>query len=232
MYKNIKLSASIMCANWLKIGEQLDELKKIGIDYIHYDVIDGNYASDFTMGSSIIDVIRQNTDLDSHYHLMVEEPMRIFDRFKLRKDDIFTIHQETSKNLHKDIIQIKSSSKVAIALSPATPLENLEYVLEDIDNVLILTVNPGFMSQKFIPQIIKKIDNLKNLINKYKLNISITVDGNVGPKTIPEFVKNGADILVLGTSGLFKKDISLKEALSQVHESIDKVKRKKNTNYQ
>ena len=224
MYKNIKLSASIMCANWLKIGEQLDELKKIGIDYIHYDVIDGNYASDFTMGSSIIDVIRQNTDLDSHYHLMVEEPMRIFDRFKLRKDDIFTIHQETSKNLHKDIIQIKSSSKVAIALSPATPLENLEYVLEDIDNVLILTVNPGFMSQKFIPQIIKKIDNLKNLINKYKLNISITVDGNVGPKTIPEFVKNGADILVLGTSGLFKKDISLKEALSQVHESIDKVK--------
>ena len=223
MYKNIKLSASIMCANWLKIGEQLDELK-IGIDYIHYDVIDGNYASDFTMGSSIIDVIRQNTDLDSHYHLMVEEPMRIFDRFKLRKDDIFTIHQETSKNLHKDIIQIKSSSKVAIALSPATPLENLEYVLEDIDNVLILTVNPGFMSQKFIPQIIKKIDNLKNLINKYKLNISITVDGNVGPKTIPEFVKNGADILVLGTSGLFKKDISLKEALSQVHESIDKVK--------
>ena len=170
------------------------------------------------MGSSIIDVIRQNTDLDSHYHLMVEEPMRIFDRFKLRKDDIFTIHQETSKNLHKDIIQIKSSSKVAIALSPATPLENLEYVLEDIDNVLILTVNPGFMSQKFIPQIIKKIDNLKNLINKYKLNISITVDGNVGPKTIPEFVKNGADILVLGTSGLFKKDISLKEALSQVHE--------------
>ncbi len=224
MYKNIKLSASIMCANWLKIGEQLDELKKIGIDYIHYDVIDGNYASDFTMGSSIIDVIRQNTDLDSHYHLMVEEPMRIFDRFKLKKDDIFTIHQETSKNLHKDIIQIKSSSKVAIALSPATPLENLEYVLEDIDNVLILTVNPGFMSQKFIPQIIKKIDNLKNLINKYKLNISITVDGNVGPKTIPEFVKNGADILVLGTSGLFKKDISLKEALSQVHESIDKVK--------
>ena len=134
MYKNIKLSASIMCANWLKIGEQLDELKKIGIDYIHYDVIDGNYASDFTMGSSIIDVIRQNTDLDSHYHLMVEEPMRIFDRFKLKKDDIFTIHQETSKNLHKDIIQIKSCSKVAIALSPATPLENLEYVICKIHN--------------------------------------------------------------------------------------------------
>ena len=224
MHKNIKLSASIMCANWLKIGEQVDELKKIGIDYIHYDVIDGNYASDFTMGSSIIDVIRNYTDLKSHYHLMVEEPMRIFDRFILKKDDIFSIHQETSKNLHKDIIQIKNSCKVAIALSPATPLENLEYILEDIDNVLILTVNPGFMSQKFIPQIIKKIDKLKNLINKLNLDISITVDGNVGPKTIPEFVKNGADILVLGTTGLFRKDLSLKEAVEEIYESIDKVK--------
>lgn len=224
MYKNIKLSASIMCANWLKIGEQVDELKKIGIDYIHYDVIDGNYAADFTMGSSIIDVIRSHTNLDSHYHLMVEEPMRIFDRFLLKNNDIFTIHQETSKNLHKDIIQIKNFSKVAVALSPATPLESLEYILEDIDDVLILTVNPGFMSQKFIPQIIKKIDKLKNLINKYNLDISITVDGNVGPKTIPEFVKNGADILVLGTSGLFRKGISLKEAMTEVYESIDKVK--------
>ena len=107
MYKNIKFSASIMCANWLQIGKELDELKKIGIDYIHYDVIDGNYASDFTMGSSIIDVIKNYTDLKSHYHLMVEEPMRIFDRFVLKKDDIFTIHQETSKNLHRDIIEIK-----------------------------------------------------------------------------------------------------------------------------
>lgn len=224
MYKNIKLSASIMCANWLNIGQQIDELEKIDIDYIHYDVIDGNYASDFTMGSSIIDVIRNNTNLKSHYHLMVEEPMRIFDRFLLKKNDIFTIHQETSKNLHKDLIQIKNFSQVAIALSPATPLENLEYILEDVDNVLILTVNPGFMSQKFIPQIIKKIDKLKNLINKYDLDISITVDGNVGPKTIPEFVKYGADILVLGTSGLFRKDISLTDAISEVKESIDKVK--------
>ena len=224
MYKNIKLSASIMCANWLQIGKEIDELKKIGIDYIHYDVIDGNYASDFTMGSSIIDVIKNYTDLKSHYHLMVEEPMRIFDRFVLKKDDIFTIHQETSKNLHKDIIQVKNFCNVAIALSPATPLENLEYILEDIDNVLILTVNPGFMSQKFIPQIIKKIDKLKNLINKLNLKITITVDGNVGPKTIPDFVKNGADILVLGTSGLFRKDVSLKEAIENIYESIDKVK--------
>ncbi len=223
MTKNIRLSASIMCANWLELKKQIDELERIGVDYIHYDIIDGNYASDFTMGSSIINVVRDYTKLKSHYHLMVEEPMRIFDRFSLKKDDIFTIHQETSKNLHKDIIQIKNHSKVAIALSPATPLENLEYILEDIDNVLVLTVNPGFMSQKLIPQIIKKIEKLKNLINKYNLNISITVDGNVNPKTIPEFVRNGAEILVLGSSGLFRKDVSLEDAVTEVKEAIDKV---------
>ena len=223
MIKNIKLSASIMCANWLELKKQIDELENIGVDYIHYDVIDGNYASDFTMGSSIINVVRDYSNLKSHYHLMVEEPMRIFDRFVLKKNDIFTIHQETSKNLHKDIIQIKNHCNVAIALSPATPLENLEYILEDIDNVLVLTVNPGFMSQKLIPQIIKKIDKLKNLIDKFNLNISITVDGNVNPNTIPEFVRNGAEILVLGSSGLFRKDVSLKEAVTEIKEAIDKV---------
>ncbi len=223
MIKNIRLSASIMCANWLELKKQVDELEEVGVDYIHYDIIDGNYASDFTMGSSIINVVRNYTNLKSHYHLMVEEPMRIFDRFELKKDDIFTIHQETSKNLHKDIIQIKKYSKVAIALSPATPLENLEYILEDIDNVLVLTVNPGFMSQKLIPQVIKKIEKLKNLIDKYNLNISITVDGNVNPKTIPEFVRNGAEILVLGSSGLFRKDLSLNQAVMEIKEAIDKV---------
>ena len=223
MYKNIKFSASIMCANWIDLKNQLDELEKIDIDFIHYDVIDGNYAPDFTMGSSIIDVIKKNTILKSHYHLMVEEPMRIFNRFKLNKDDIFTIHQETSKNLHKDLIEIKNKAKVAIALSPATPLESLEYVLEDIDNVLILTVNPGFMSQKFIPQIIKKIEKLKRLIEKNNLKISITVDGNVNPETIPDFIKSGAEILVLGSSGLFRKDKSLTNSILDVKESIDKI---------
>ena len=107
---------------------------------------------------------------------------------------------ETSKNLHRDIIEVKKKAKVALALSPATPLEHMEYVLEDVENILLLTVNPGFMSQKLIPQIVRKIDNLRNLISKMKLNISITVDGNVNKNTIPDFLKAGAKILVLGSS--------------------------------
>lgn len=223
MKKNIKISASLMCVNWLDLRSQLTELENIEVDYIHYDIIDGIYAADFTMGSSIIDLVKKNTKLKSHYHLMVEEPMRIFKTFKLEKTDIFTIHQETSKNLHKDLIEIKNHCKVAVALSPATPLENLEYIIEDVDNVLILTVNPGFMSQKFIPQIIKKINNLRNLIDKNNLQTTITVDGNVNPKTIPDFIKNGAEILVLGSSGLFREDLSLKESMNLVREAIDKV---------
>jgi len=223
MYKNIKLSASLMCADWLNLKSQLVELEKNNIDYIHYDVIDGRYAPDFTMGSSIIDLVRKSTKLPGHYHLMVEEPIRIFDRFNLNKNDIFTIHQETSKNLHRDIIEVKKKAKAALALSPATPLEHIEYVLEDVENILLLTVNPGFMSQKMIPQIVRKIDNLKNTIDKMKLNISITVDGNVNKKTIPDFLKAGAEILVLGSSGLFVKDLPMKKAIEEVHEAIDKV---------
>ena len=123
------------------------------------------------MGTTIIDTVREFTKLPGHYHLMVEEPMRLFDNFKLSKNEIFTIHQETSKNLHRDLINIKSKSQVAVAISPATPLEHLEYVLEELDNVLVLTVNPGFKSQKMIPQVIRKIDNLKNLVTKMNLKL-------------------------------------------------------------
>ena len=223
MYKNIKLSASLMCADWLNLKNQIKDLEDNSIDYIHYDVIDGIYAPDFTMGSSIIDTVKSATKLPGHYHLMVEEPMRIFDRFKLNSNDIFTIHQETSKNLHRDLINIKEKSKVAVAISPATSLEHLEYVVEELDNILILTVNPGFKSQKMIPQVVRKIENLKNLLIKMNLKATITVDGNVNKETIPDFIKAGSDILVLGSSGLFKKDVTIKKAVEEIKESIDKV---------
>ena len=222
-YKNIKLSASIMCADWLDLKNQIEELEKNKFDYIHYDIIDGNYAPDFTMGSSIINSIKKKTNIQSHYHLMVEEPMRIFENFNLEKNDIFTIHQETSKNLHKDLVEIRKKCKVAVALAPATPLEHLEYILDEIDNVLILTVNPGFMSQKMIPQIIKKIEKLRKLIKNNNLNVSITVDGNVNTQTMSDFIKAGSDILVLGSSGLFKNNQSISSCVSEIKSTIDNI---------
>jgi len=223
MYKNIELSASLMCANWLSLKEQILSLEENDIDYMHYDIADGIYAPDFTMGSSIINTVKENTKLPGHYHLMVEEPMRLFENFDLSKNEIFTIHQETSKNLHRDLINIKNKSRVACAISPATPLENLEYVIEELDNVLVLSVNPGFKSQRLIPQTVRKIEKLKNLIEKMGLNISITADGNINKLTIPDFIKAGANILVLGSSGLFRKDATIKKSVEEIKESIDKV---------
>ena len=223
MYKDIELSASLMCANWLSLKDQILSLEENDIDYMHYDIADGIYAPDFTMGSSIINTVKENTKLPGHYHLMVEEPMRLFENFDLNKNEIFTIHQETSKNLHRDLIKIKNKAKVACAISPATPLEYLEYVIEELDNVLVLSVNPGFKSQKLIPQTIRKIEKLKNLIEKMGLDITITADGNINKSNVPDFIKAGASILVLGSSGLFRKDATIKESVEEIKESIDKV---------
>ena len=223
MYKDIELSASLMCANWLSLKDQILSLEENDIDYMHYDIADGIYAPDFTMGSSIINTVKENTKLPGHYHLMVEEPMRLFENFDLNKNEIFTIHQETSKNLHRDLINIKNKAKVACAISPATPLEYLEYIIEELDNVLVLSVNPGFKSQKLIPQTIGKIEKLKNLIEKMGLDITITADGNINKSNVPDFIKAGASILVLGSSGLFRKDATIKESVEEIKESIDKV---------
>lgn len=223
MYKGIELSASLMCANWLSLKDQILSLEENDIDYMHYDIADGIYAPDFTMGSSIINTVKENTKLPGHYHLMVEEPMRLFENFDLNKNEIFTIHQETSKNLHRDLINIKNKAKVACAISPATSLEHLEYIIEELDNVLVLSVNPGFKSQKLIPQTIRKIEKLKTLIEKMGLDITITADGNINKSNIPDFIKAGANILVLGSSGLFRKNATIKESVEEIKESIDKV---------
>ena len=222
MHNGVVLSASIMCVDWLNAGKQLVQIENNGIDYLHVDIIDGNFAPDFTMGSSIIDIFRDNSTLPSDYHLMVEEPSRLFESFSVSPNDNYTIHQESSRNLHRNLISIRNmGAKVGVALSPATPLTSLEYIIEDIDLVLIMTVNPGYKGQPLVPQAIRKIRDLKKMIKDLELEIKISVDGNVNPNTIPDMVSAGADILVLGSSSLFRKDISIPEALVEIHTAID-----------
>ena len=222
MHNGVELSASIMCVDWLNAGQQLVQIENNGIDYLHVDIIDGNFAPDFTMGSSIIDIFRDNSTLPSDYHLMVEEPSRLFESFSVSPNDNYTIHQESSRNLHRNLISIRNmGAKVGVALSPATPLTSLEYIIEDMDLVLIMTVNPGYKGQPLVPQAIRKIRDLKKMIKDLELEIKISVDGNVNPNTIPDMVSAGADILVLGSSSLFRKDISIPEALVEIHTAID-----------
>ena len=123
MYKGISLSASLMCIDWLNAGKQLRELEQNEIDFLHYDIIDGNFAPDFTMGSSTIELFKKNTKLTSDYHLMVEEPARIFDIFDGEENAVLSIHQECCRNLHRELIKIRQKGlKVGLVLCPATPL--------------------------------------------------------------------------------------------------------------
>lgn len=219
--KAVEISASIMCINWLEAGHDLDALERNKIDYLHWDIIDGSFAPDFTMGSSIINTFREKTNIRSDYHLMVDEPSRIFDMLNISSGDIVTIHQECSRNLHRDLISLRRRGcLVGIAICPGTSLETLEYVIEDADIILVMTVNPGFKGQKLVTQTLRKIERLKKLIYDLKLNIKIEVDGNVCPQFIPEMVSAGADILVGGSSGLFRKDIGIDASVISMHNDI------------
>ena len=220
--RKVEISASIMCLDWLRAGEQLAELETLDIDYLHWDIVDGRFAPDFTMGSSVINCFREQTKLRSDYHLMVEEPSSLFATFDVTPGDVFSIHQECSRNLHRDLVSLRRrGAKVGLALCPATPISTLDYIIEDIDVVLIMTVNPGFMGQKLVAQTIRKIALLREMIDKMELDIKISVDGNVNCENVPQMVSAGADILVGGSSGLFRNDLSLTESVAMIKDKIN-----------
>lgn len=227
MYKKIKFSASAMCFDWLNVKNQLKEIEELDVDYLHMDIIDGNFIPDFTMGSSIINSIRSGTNMQFYYHLMVDEPRRIFDSLNIKKKDILAIHQEASKNLHSDLVEIRNiGAEVGIVLSPGTSLDSLEYVIEDADNIILMTVNPGYKGQALVPQTLNKIQKLDQMLKNMNLRdkVSISVDGNVNPNTIPEMVLKGADNLILGSSGLFDKNNSISKNFEKIIKAIDTVK--------
>jgi len=227
MHKKIKFSASAMCFDWLNVKPQLKEIENLKLDYLHIDIIDGNFVPDFTMGSSIINSLRSATSMRFYFHLMVDEPRRIFDSLNIKKKDILTIHQEASKNLHSDLVEIRNiGAEVGIALSPGTPLGSLEYVIEDADNIILMTVNPGYKGQPLVPQTMNKIQKLDELLKKMNLRdkVSISVDGNVNPKTIPEMILKGADNLILGSSSLFDKNNSITKNYEKIINAIDMVR--------
>jgi len=221
--RKVEISASIMCIDWLHAGKQLKVIENNNIDYLHWDIVDGRFAPDFTMGSSIINNFRNNSNLPSDYHLMVEEPNQLFDNFSVSPGDIFTIHQECCRNLHRDLISLRrKGARVGVALNPGTSLEVLDYIIEDIDVILVMSVNPGFMGQELVPQTIGKIEKIKERITDLNLDIKISVDGNVNYENIPKMVSAGADILVGGSSGLFRNDIDLEDSIKRLRECIQK----------
>ena len=222
MKNKYKLLPSIMCIDWLNAKKDLDLIAN-KISYFHWDIVDGSFAPDFTMGSSIINTIREQYPHKGDFHLMVDEPSRLFSSFNLQEGDRACIHVECTKNLHRDIIRLRELGvSPGVALSPATPLSTLDYILDDIDRVLLLTVNPGFHSQPIVKQAINKIKRLSTILDETgSTSIKIVVDGHVNINTIPEMYEKGAREFVLGKSGLFGKNI--KENLDLILNLMEKL---------
>ena len=207
MKNKCELLPSIMCVDWLNVKNDLDQIAN-KVNYFHWDLVDGVFAPDFTMGSSIINTIREFYQQKGDFHFMVDEPSRLFSSFNMQEGDRACIHAECCKNLHRDITKLRDLGvSPGVALSPATPLSALDFILEDIDRVLLLTVDPGFHSQPIIKQAMRKVKNLSSLLQETdSLDVDIVVDGHVNLKTIPEMYEKGAREFVLGRSGLFGKN--------------------------
>jgi ribulose-phosphate 3-epimerase len=204
----IKLAPSILAADFNRLGEQINLLEQAGCEYLHVDVMDGLFVPSISFGMPLIASIRKNSKLIFDVHLMIDEPIRYLKDFKDAGADIITVHAEACNHLHRTVSAIKEMGlKAGVSLNPGTPLNVLEYILSDLDMVLIMTVNPGFGGQSFIEQTLQKVEDLRSMIAKTGLLIDIEVDGGITLTNVEQVLKAGANVVVSGTS-IFKGDIS------------------------
>lgn len=197
----IKIAPSVLSADFSRLGEEIKKVEKAGADMIHLDVMDGFFVPNITFGPPVIKKIRNVTDLPFDVHLMIEKPERYVEEFVKAGADIITVHVESSTHIHRTIQLIKSFNvKAGIALNPSTSLESIEYIINDVDMVLIMTVNPGFGGQKLIESMESKVRKLKNMINERNLKIDIQVDGGIKPENISKVYDWGANIFVAGSA--------------------------------
>jgi ribulose-phosphate 3-epimerase len=197
----IKISPSILSADFSRLGEDVQAVDRAGADYIHIDVMDGHFVPNITIGPLVVDALRKVTTKPLDVHLMIENPDLYIPDFAKAGADIITVHQEAVPHLHRTVQLIKSLGKKAgVSLNPATPVETLDVIIDDLDLVLIMSVNPGFGGQSFIPSALDKIRALRQRITERGLATELEVDGGVKLDNIREVVAAGADVLVAGSA--------------------------------
>ena len=197
----IKVAPSILSADFAELGKACDVMKEWGADYVHLDVMDGAFVPNITFGHTMIKTLRKHTTVTFDAHLMVENPIKWVPYYKDAGADIFTFHAEADRHIHRTLQMVhKCEMKAGVALNPATPLSNIEYILDDCDMILLMSVNPGFPSQKFIPSTLEKIRRLREMIDDRGLDVDIEVDGGVNKETAPMCIAAGANVLVAGNA--------------------------------
>ncbi len=217
----IKLAPSILSADFARLLEDVKKVEKAGCEYLHIDVMDGHFVPNITLGPGIVKSLRKDVNMVFDAHLMIENPDNYIKEFADAGCDIIVVHQEACTHLHRTIQNIKSHGvKAGVALNPATPIETIKYVLEDVDMVLLMSVNPGFGGQSYIPVVTKKIKELRALIDEMGLDIDIEVDGGVKPSNISEVVNAGANVIVAGSAIFNAGDID--EAVKSLRENASK----------
>ena len=202
----VELSPSLLSADFYNLENDIEELNRLGVKYLHLDIMDGNFVPNISYGPGLIKKLRPQTDMIFDTHLMIENPEKYIEDFAKAGSDIITIHPESTKHVHRAIQQVKSLGKKAgLVLNPHTHESILEYLIDDLDLVLVMSVNPGFGGQEFIPQSLDKLENIRKIIDERNPSCILEIDGGVKVDNVKEVLDAGANLIVAG-SGVFNSD--------------------------
>lgn len=212
------LSASVMCADLLNLKESLKEIEQAGIQYIHADIMDNHFVPNLMLPMEMYNKMRPATNLPFDFHIMAQNPESIIEKLDLKQGDIVSVHYESTVHLQRALTMVKEKGAIpAVAINPATPLEVINEVIDEVGMVLVMTVNPGFAGQKIVPSAFDKVKRAREMLDRLgKKDILLEVDGNCSFENVPKLYKAGADVFVVGTSSVFKKGLTIQEGTDKL----------------
>ena len=217
----VKIALSVLAADFARLGEEARRAEEAGADMLHFDLMDGHFVPNLSFGPMIVKALRKHTSLPFYAHLMVYNPENYIRELVEAGSEIITVHAEACVHLHRAIRSIKREGvKAGVALNPATPLTSIKYVLSDLDLVLVMTVNPGFGGQEFIPGMLGKVREMRKILVEEKVDAYLAVDGGITPENAAEVVKAGADLLVAGTATFGRSD--LRKAVEELRREAER----------